>query len=62
VSIDSGDRAADSRALQASETRRLWGWRGYLREHAPGTQVVLRIERAGAAPHDVTIQLAELVP
>src|SRR5262249_49694724 len=44
------------------ETRRLWQWRAYLREHAPGTRVVLRIERAGAAQRDVTIQLAELVP
>lgn len=38
------------------------GSNGRLREHAPGTQVVLRIERAGAAPRDVTIQRAELVP
>jgi predicted aspartyl protease len=44
------------------ETRRLWQWRAYLREHAPGTKVALRIERAGTAQRDVTIQLAELVP
>jgi len=43
------------------ETRRLWQWRAHLRDQAPGTRVVLRLERAGAT-RDVTIQLTELVP
>jgi S1-C subfamily serine protease len=45
-----------------AETRRLWQWRAYLREHAPGTKVVLRVERAGSVAREVTITLAELVP
>src|SRR5882672_10820344 len=59
VRVDDRITAIDGARI---ETRRLWQWRAYLREHAPATKVVLRIERAGAAQRDVTIQLAELVP
>lgn len=59
VRVDDRITAIDGARI---ETRRLWQWRAYLREHAPATKVVLRIERAGAAPRDVAIQLAELVP
>ncbi|HEX3764731.1 MAG TPA: aspartyl protease family protein [Kofleriaceae bacterium] len=46
----------------AVDTRRLWQWRAYLREQAPGTRVVLRTQRGGAPARDVAIALTELVP
>jgi hypothetical protein len=59
--LHDGDRilAIDGAAI---ETRHLWQWRAYLRDHPPGTRVALRIARAGAAARDVAITLAELVP
>jgi len=46
----------------AIDSRRLWQWRAHLREQAPGTRVVLRTQRGGAAARDVAIALTELVP
>lgn len=45
----------------AVATRPVSAWRIYLREHAPGTRVVLRVERAGKA-QELAITLADLVP
>ncbi|HET7504723.1 MAG TPA: aspartyl protease family protein [Kofleriaceae bacterium] len=58
VHVDDQITAIDGASI---DTRRLSHWRAQLRDQPPGTRVMLRIDRAGAA-RDLALQLAELVP
>jgi S1-C subfamily serine protease len=42
LQVDDVITAIDHATIDA---RRVWQWRAYLRDHAPGTEVALRIER-----------------